>query len=187
MLLDLKIKADYPNAKELKSHLAGGSLVKSLLSVSIRGRLAVGEGYKVAIFDVGQLVAQLIRQATIAAVTADKANVKPLSKNVVRFEIVHLVFNPVVENYLSVAGYEDCQVLTVSHGGEVTDRLAIELSLQGSYIRHVDWVPGSQVQLMVVTNRFVKIYDLSQDNISPMHYFTLPDDMIVDATLVVAT
>lgn len=181
--LDLKIKADYSNAKELKSHLASGSLVKSLLSVSTRGRLAVGEGDKVAIFDVGQLIGQ----ATTAPVTADKANVKPLSKNVIRFEIVHLVFNPLVENYLLVAGYEDCQVLTVSHRGEVADRLAIELALQGAYIRHVDWVPGSQVQLMVVTNRFVKIYDLSQDNISPSHYFTLPDGAIVDATLVVAS
>ncbi|XP_008230303.1 PREDICTED: auxin transport protein BIG [Prunus mume] len=181
--LDLKIKADYSNAKELKSHLASGSLVKSLLSVSIRGRLAVGEGDKVAIFDVGQLIGQ----ATIAPVTADKTNVKPLSKNVVRFEIVQLTFNPVVENYLAVAGYEDCQVLTLNPRGEVTDRLAIELALQGAYIRRVDWVPGSQVQLMVVTNRFVKIYDLSQDNISPIHYFTLPDDMIVDATLLLAT
>ncbi|XVF31619.1 hypothetical protein REPUB_Repub17cG0006900 [Reevesia pubescens] len=152
--LDLKIKADYSSAKELKSHLASGSLVKSLLSVSIR---------------------------------ADKANLKALSKNLVRFEIVHLAFNPVVENYLAVAGYEDCQVLTLNPRGEVTDRLAIELALQNAYIRRIEWVPGSQVQLMVVTNRFVKIYDLSQDNISPMHYFTLPDDMIVDATLFVAS
>ncbi|KAD4888024.1 hypothetical protein E3N88_20097 [Mikania micrantha] len=181
--LDLKIKADYSNAKELKFHLASGSLVKSLLSVSTRGRLAVGEGDKVAIFDVGQLIGQ----ATIAPVTADKANVKPLSKNVVRFEIVHLAFNPLVENYLAVAGYEDCQVLTVSHRGEVTDRLAIKLALQGAYIRRVEWVPGSQVQLMVVTNKFVKIYDLSQDNMSPMHYITLPDDTIVDATLAVVS
>lgn len=180
--LDLKIKADYSNAKELKSHLASGSLVKSLLSVSSRGRLAVGEGDKVAIFDVGQLIGQ----ATIAPVTADKTNVKPLSKNIVRFEIVHLTFNSVMENYLAVAGYEDCQVLTLNPRGEVTDRLAIELALQGAYIRRVDWVPGSQVQLMVVTNKFVKIYDLSQDSISPVHYFTLPDDMIVDATLFVA-
>ncbi|XP_073156563.1 auxin transport protein BIG [Henckelia pumila] len=178
--LDLKIKSDYSNAKELKSHLTSGSLVKSLLSVSSRGRLAVGEGDKVAIFDVGQLIGQ----ATVAPVTADKANVKPLSKNVVRFEIVHLLFNSLVENYLVVAGYEDCQVLTVNHRGEVIDRLAIELALQGAYIRHVDWVPGSQVQLMVVTNRFVKIYDLSQDNISPVHYITLPDDTVVDATLI---
>ncbi|KAG8384569.1 hypothetical protein BUALT_Bualt04G0131400 [Buddleja alternifolia] len=181
--LDLKIKADYTSAKELKSHLTSGSLIKSLLSVTARGRLAVGEGDKVAIFDVGQLIGQ----ATIAPVTADKANVKPLSKNVVRFEIVHLLFNSLVENYLVVAGYEDCQVLTVSHRGEVIDRLAIELALQGAYIRRVEWVPGSQVQLMVVTNRFVKIYDLSQDNISPVHYITLPDDTIVDATLLVAS
>ncbi|KAL2936397.1 Auxin transport protein BIG [Bienertia sinuspersici] len=181
--LDLKIKADYSNAKELRSLLASGSLMKSLLSVSSRGRLAVGEGDKVAIFDVGQLIGQ----ATVAPVTADKTNVKPLSKNVVRFEIVHLAFNPLVENYLAVGGYEDCQVFTVSPRGEVTDRLAIELALQGAYIRRVDWVPGSQVQLMVVTNRFVKIYDLSQDNISPLHYFTLADQMIVDAVLSVAS
>ncbi|KAE8686089.1 Auxin transport protein BIG [Hibiscus syriacus] len=181
--LDLKIKTDYSNGKELKMHLASGSLVKSLLSVSIRGRLAVGEGDKVTIFDVGQLIGQ----ATIAPVTADKANLKALSKNLVRFEIVLLAFNHVVENYLAVAGYEDCQVLTLNPRGEVTDRLAIELALQGAYIRRIEWVPGSQVQLMVVTNRFVKIYDLSQDNISPMHYFTLPDDTIVDATLFVAS
>jgi len=176
---DLKIKVDYSNSKEIKSHLASGSLVKSLLSVSVRGRLAIGEGDKVAIYDVGQLIGQ----ATIAPVTADKTNVKPLSKNIVRFEIVQLAFNPVVENYLLVAGYEDCQVLTLNPRGEVIDRLAIELALQGAYIRRVDWVPCSQVQLMVVTNRFVKIYDLSLDNISPMHYFTLQDDMIVDAVL----
>ncbi|KAJ4833094.1 hypothetical protein Tsubulata_001074 [Turnera subulata] len=179
---DLKIKADYANAKDLRSHLASGSLSKSLLSVSSRGRLAVGEGDKVAIFDVGQLIGQ----ATITPVTADKTNVKPLSRNVVRFEIVHLAFNSVVENYLAVAGYEDCQVLTLNPRGEVTDRLAIELALQGAHIRRVDWVPASQVKLMVVTNRFIKIYDLSQDNISPLHYFTLQDDMIVDATLLVA-
>jgi len=180
---DLKIKVDYSNAKDLKSHLANGSLVKSLLSVSVRGRLAVGEGDKVAIYDVGQLIGQ----ATISPVTADKTNVKHLSKNVVRFEIIQLAFNPVVENYLVVAGYEDCQVLTLNPRGEVIDRLAIELALQGAYIRRVEWVPGSQVQLMVVTNKFVKIYDLSLDNISPVHYFTLSDDMIVDAILYTAS
>uniref|UniRef100_A0A0D9XBJ0 Auxin transport protein BIG n=1 Tax=Leersia perrieri TaxID=77586 RepID=A0A0D9XBJ0_9ORYZ len=178
--LDLKIKADYPNSRELKSHLANGSLTKSLFSVSIRGKLAVGEGDKVAIFDVGQIIGQ----PSAAPITADKTNVKPLSRNIVRFEIVQIVFNPLVEHYLSVAGYEDCQVLTLNNRGEVTDRLAIELALQGAYIRRVEWVPGSQVQLMVVTNKFVKIYDLSQDNISPLHYFTVADDIIVDATLV---
>ncbi|XP_062193855.1 auxin transport protein BIG-like [Phragmites australis] len=178
--LDLKIKADYPNSRELKSQLANGSLAKSLLSISTRGKLAVGEGDKVAIFDVGQIIGQ----PTAAPITADKTNVKPLSRNIVRFEIVRLVFNPSVDHYLAVAGYEDCHVLTLNSRGEVTDRLAIELALQGAYIRRVEWTPGSQVQLMVVTNMFVKIYDLSQDNISPMHYFTVADDIIVDATLI---
>lgn len=181
--LELKTKADYPNSRELKAHLASGSLTKSLFSVSTRGRLAAGEGDRVVIYDVGQLIGQ----PTVAPVIADKTNLKSLSKNIVRFEIVHLIFNPIADTYLAVAGFEDCQVLTVNPRGEVTDRLAIELALQGAYIRRVDWVPGSQVQLMVVTNMFVKIYDLSQDNISPKHYFTLSNDVIVDATLVPAS
>ncbi|KAJ3693241.1 hypothetical protein LUZ60_008721 [Juncus effusus] len=182
--MDLKIKSDYPNSRELKSHLSSGSLTKSLLSVSVRGKLAVGEGDKVAIFDAGQLIGQ----PTNGPVMADKTNVKPLSKNMVRFEIVHLVFNPLVESYVCVAGFEECQVLTVNSRGEVTDRLAIELALQGgAYVRRIEWVPGSQVQLMVASNMFVKIYDLSQDNISPVHYFTLENDSIVDATLVPAS
>jgi E3 ubiquitin-protein ligase UBR4 len=167
--LDLKIKVDYPNSRELKSHLANGSLAKLLLSISTRGKLAVGEGDKVAVFDVGQIIGQ----PTASPITADKTNVKPLSRNIVRFEIVHLVFNPLVDHYLAVAGYEDCQVLTLNSRGEVTDRLAIELALQGAYIRRVEWVPGSQVQLIVVTNLFVKIYDLSQDNISLLHAVTV--------------
>ncbi|KAG4192792.1 hypothetical protein ERO13_A07G178901v2 [Gossypium hirsutum] len=142
---------------------------------------------KVLSYGIDLLQLKKAYKTTIAPVTADKANLKALSKNLVRFEIVHLSFNLVVENYLAVAGYEDFQVLTLNPRGEVTDRLAIELALQGAYIRRIGWVPGSQVQLMVVTNRFVKIYDLSQDNISPMHYFTLADDTIVDATLIVAS
>ncbi|KAI5331424.1 hypothetical protein L3X38_021550 [Prunus dulcis] len=70
-------------------NLASGSLVKSLFNVSIHGRLVVGGGDKVAIFDV-------------ATMTADKTNVKPLSKNGVRFEIVRLTFDLVVENYVAV-------------------------------------------------------------------------------------
>ena len=47
---------------------------------------------------------------------------------------VHLVFNSANENYLAVASYEECQVLTVNSRDEITDRLAIELALQGAYI-----------------------------------------------------
>ena len=66
--------------------------------------------------------------------TTDKSNVKPLSRNSVRFELVHLVFNSANENYLVVAGYEECQVLTVNSLDEIIDRLVIDLALQGAYI-----------------------------------------------------
>ncbi|XP_024381357.1 auxin transport protein BIG isoform X3 [Physcomitrium patens] len=178
--MDMKIKTEYPNARELKSHLASGLLVKSLLSISSRGRLAAGEGDKVTVFDVGQLIGQ----PTALPVTVDKATVKPLSKNVVRFEVVQLSFNTANESYLAVAGYDDCQVFTVNPRGEVTDRLAVELALQDAYIRRIAWVPGSQVELMVVTDKFVKIYDLSQDKFSPTHYFMVLEDSIADACLV---
>ncbi|MCO5564796.1 hypothetical protein L7F22_018464 [Adiantum nelumboides] len=177
---DMKIKADYVSAKELKSHLVNGTLFKSVLSTNCRGKLAVGEGDKVTIFD----VEQVIGPPSSTPVTVDKTTVKPLSKNSVRFELVHLEFNHCNESYLAVAGYEDCQIFTVNSRGEVIDRLAVELALQDSHICRILWVPGSQVQLMVVTSRFVKIYDLSQDNISPVHYCTILEDHTVDASLI---
>jgi E3 ubiquitin-protein ligase UBR4 len=62
----MNIKTEYPNARELKSHLSSGFIVKSLLNKNSRGRLAAGEGDKVTICD----VKQLIGQPTIALVTA---------------------------------------------------------------------------------------------------------------------
>ena len=70
----MKIKTEYPNTRELKPHLSGGSNVKSLLTINSRGRLAVGEGDKVTSFD----VKQLIGQPTVALVTVDKTNEFPL-------------------------------------------------------------------------------------------------------------
>ena len=49
--LDMKIKTEYSNARELKSHLSSGSIVKFLLTINSRGRIAAGEGDKVKILD----------------------------------------------------------------------------------------------------------------------------------------
>ena len=72
--LDMKIKTKYPNTRELKYHLSSGSIVKSLLNINGRGRLAAGEGDKATIFD----VKQLIGQPTVTPVTTDKTNKYPL-------------------------------------------------------------------------------------------------------------
>ena len=54
----MKIKKEYSNARELKSHLSSGSIVKSLLTINSRGRLAAGEGDRVTILDARQLIGQ---------------------------------------------------------------------------------------------------------------------------------
>ena len=47
------------------------------------------------------------------------------------------------------------------------------------------WVPGSQTELVVVTDTFVKIYDLRVDLISPVYYFVILTGKIKDATIAV--
>ena len=48
------------------------------------------------------------------------------------------------------------------------------------------WVPGSQTELVVVTDTFVKIYDLQVDLISPVYYFVILTGKIKDATVAVS-
>ena len=47
------------------------------------------------------------------------------------------------------------------------------------------WVPGSQTELAVVTDTFVKIYDLASDAISPAYYYIVCSGKIRDATILV--
>ena len=48
------------------------------------------------------------------------------------------------------------------------------------------WCPGSETELAIVTDTFVKIYDLSVDAISPLYYFLVCSDKIRDATIIVS-
>lgn len=47
------------------------------------------------------------------------------------------------------------------------------------------WLPGSETQLAIVTDTFVKIYDLSVDSLSPSYYFIVCSEKIRDACFVV--
>ena len=48
------------------------------------------------------------------------------------------------------------------------------------------WVPGSETELVIVSDTFVKIYDLKVDLISPMYYFVILTGKIKDATVAVS-
>ena len=47
------------------------------------------------------------------------------------------------------------------------------------------WVPGSETELVIVSDTFVKIYDLNVDLISPIYYFVILTGTIKDATIAV--
>ena len=47
------------------------------------------------------------------------------------------------------------------------------------------WIPGSQTEMVVVTDSFVKIYDMRVDLLCPVYYFIVLTGKIKDATVAV--
>ena len=47
----------------------------------------------------------------------------------------------------------------------------------------VQWIPGSQTMIAVGTRQFVRIYELSEDNISPIHNLIVTDESITDFSI----
>ena len=46
-------------------------------------------------------------------------------------------------------------------------------------------MPGSQTELVIVTDSFVKIYNLAVDSLSPVYYFVVYPEKIRDACIIV--
>ncbi|GAM27937.1 hypothetical protein SAMD00019534_111130 [Acytostelium subglobosum LB1] len=177
---DAKIKYEGTEGNQMKNLIASGHIQRRAITSNSKGIVALAEGETVSIINVSKL---LDDDAAI-----DKSSFKVLSKSAVQFPIVSMSFNPANERYLAVAGYKDCKILTINHRDEIVDQLLVDLSLyalgENIYIIKVEWVVGSQVELAVVTNEFIKIYNLAQDNLSPIHFYTLVEDYIRDMTIV---
>eukprot|EP00741_Cyanophora_paradoxa_P010481 tig00000158_g10134.t1 len=176
---DVKLRYDGALGRELKAAFSGHGAPRAALAVATGRRIAVAEAQRVTIFDGAAVL------ATDGQGSLDKSQLRVLSKNAVPYEVLALAFNS-TSRYLAVAGLKDLQVFTVSSAGTVTDRLTVELSLDSLgdslHVVQVHWVPQSQVHLAVVTNRFVKVYDLSRDAISPALNYTVLDDAIKGAS-----
>jgi len=71
-------------------------------------------------------------------------------------------------------------------GGKVQQRVTVELMLEAISreltVVNVRWLPGSQSCLAVATSHFIKIYDLSQDTLSPTHNIMIFYGFISDFT-----
>ncbi|KYQ89094.1 hypothetical protein DLAC_10325 [Tieghemostelium lacteum] len=177
---DVKLKYDGPEGNQMKQLITNGPIQRAAMASSSKGLVAVAEQDQVSIVNISKI---LDDDATI-----DKNSFKATSKSNVGFPVVSMVFNPSNERYLAVAGYKECKVLTINQKDEIVDQLPIDLSLEflgeTNYLIKVEWVIGSQVELVVITNEFIKVYDLSKDNISPSHFFSLLEDSIRDICLV---
>ena len=216
---DLKLKTDGPYARELRSQLGTGVLLRSVLAASSKGLLALAEADKLHILDTqpalnadaklaassaaaaaaaasGSAAAAVERVASSASggsgSTSDRAGLRSVSKTSLGFEAVCVTFNPSDEQQLLVSGLKDCVVLTLGSRGEVLSRLVVELLLDSLglgmpvHLIKAGWLPHSSSQCYVLTNHFLKIYDLARDKISPSHHFQTLDDSIKDVAFLLA-
>eukprot|EP01022_Parablepharisma_sp_SALTPOND_P013981 TRINITY_DN187_c0_g1_i1.p1 TRINITY_DN187_c0_g1~~TRINITY_DN187_c0_g1_i1.p1 ORF type:complete len:2353 (-),score=249.06 TRINITY_DN187_c0_g1_i1:7282-14340(-) len=104
----------------------------------------------------------------------DKTKLPPIAKVQLNFLICSAKFNEANEAYLAVAGVRDCVVVTLDPAtGQTVSKLPVDLMLQAMgeefTITKIQWIPKSQVHLAVAAHLFVKIYDLSTDNIAPIY------------------
>lgn len=99
--------------------------------------------------------------------------------------VLSLASNPANEDFLAVCGLKECHILSFSNAGAVNDHIVLTPQLEtGNFIKRAIWMPNSQTKLALVTADFVKIYELSEDTISPQYYFVLPSGKIRDCTFI---
>ncbi|KFM56803.1 E3 ubiquitin-protein ligase UBR4, partial [Stegodyphus mimosarum] len=114
-----------------------------------------------------------------------KLTLTRLASAPVPFMVLSITGNPYNEDFLAVCGLKDCHILTFSGSGSVSDHLVLHPQLEsGNYIIKAMWLPGSQTELALVTADMIKIYDLSQDALSPQFFFLLPSEKIRDCCFV---
>ncbi|EFA82601.1 hypothetical protein PPL_04293 [Heterostelium album PN500] len=177
---EAKLKYEGTEGNQMKNHIGSGHIQRRAITSNSRGVVALAEGENVSIINLSKILDD--------DSTVDKTAIKVLSKSSVQYPVVSMVFNPLNERYLAVVGYKECKILTVNQKDEIVDQLVVDLSLyslgENIYIIKVEWVVGSQTEIAVVTNEFIKIYNLAQDNLSPIHFYTLVEDYIRDMTIV---
>ena len=179
-LFNLKYNYDGEYGDELKKYVKRNFITRKLLDINSNGLIAIAEnnnsisiGTSDKLFDNGKG-------------SLSKKYFNSITKNDITFFPLYIKFNSLNNHYLAVAGIKNCIILTIEDNGNIADQLEIDLSLEALsdnlFILDIIWIPGSQVKLAIVTNQFVKIFDLSKDSISPIHYFTLLEDDVRDVS-----
>ena len=155
-------------------------IARQLIAVNGRGHIAIAEGEKIHVgFGAGDGRARRrgARRARLLRATA---------KPSVGFEVLQLNFNSADETQLLVSGLKECVALTLGERGELVSRISIDLMLDTLglglpvHILRTAWLPGSVSRCYVLTNQFIKVYDLAKDKICPQYYYQVLEDAIKD-------
>jgi E3 ubiquitin-protein ligase UBR4 len=130
------------------------------------------------VFDTSGTMYKRERSTKVAVNRSDLGLISTVS---VSFPISGIVGNPAAKEHVAVFGKKSCAVLIFDPKGRSASRVHVELALDSTQgasssqpltVIKVEWIPQSQVLLAVTTNKFVKVFDLSKDTISPLHYFS---------------
>eukprot|EP01119_Soliformovum_irregulare_P005782 TRINITY_DN1752_c0_g1_i5.p1 TRINITY_DN1752_c0_g1~~TRINITY_DN1752_c0_g1_i5.p1 ORF type:complete len:4545 (-),score=1275.14 TRINITY_DN1752_c0_g1_i5:38-13672(-) len=166
---DCRLKMSAGDGRDLKKY--AHNITRRVLAVPRNSHsqntltcAAIAEGEGVTMVD----LSQLYEEGSILEKTAYQV----LAKIPLGFEPLSLEFNPTCQYFLAVAGINQVRVITFTPSWELKDNVDVNLALSALgqdnlYVVQTAWVPGSQTHLAVVTNQFIKIYDMSKDTICP--------------------
>ncbi|CDF35829.1 unnamed protein product [Chondrus crispus] len=113
----------------------------------------------------------------------EKAIGSSYAQTSVPYDIFHLVFHPENPNLLLVVGSTRVSVLVrvPQSGGCRWHYVEIELGLvafdsaeSGSILLDASWVEGKAAYVLITTTNFVKVFDVTKDNISPCFFAKTP-------------
>ena len=178
---DVKVKSEVAHHRELRTLLGTGVIARQLIAANGRGHIAIAEGEKIHVFDSAPAMG-----APAAAAPVERGSLRATAKPSVGFEVLQLNFNSADETQLLVSGLKECVALTLGERGELVSRISIDLMLDALglglpvHILRTAWLPGSVSRCYVLTNQFIKVYDLAKDKICPQYYYQVLEDAIKD-------
>ena len=175
------------SASSYRSFLQQYPSAKHMLSISPSGLIAVGDKDHLSIYS-GQSLNSVDGGKEIYSESRDKSKMQPLRKIPLGFLICSVLFNEASENFLAVCGVRNCVIYTFTKKGVEVSKLMVNLMLQDMgeefTICKAQWIPGSQVHLAVAAFNFIKIYNLAEDNISPIYTINLSEESIRDMAII---
>ena len=178
---DVKVKSEVAHHRELRTLLGTGVIARQLIAATGRGHTALAEGEKIPVLDSAPAM-----RAPAAAAPVERGSLRATAKPSVGFEVLQLNFNSADETQLLVSGLKECVALTLGERGELVSRISIDLMLDTLglglpvHILRTAWLPGSVSRCYVLTNQFIKVYDLAKDKICPQYYYQVLEDAIKD-------